>query len=91
MFFNTFVNPIALAAIAWRYYIVFLVVLIMFGITAFFFYPETKGYSLEEVALIFDGPEGLPDDVAEMATGHVSPKMDGDEKFGTNVAHCESA
>ncbi|OQE25364.1 hypothetical protein PENSTE_c006G08208 [Penicillium steckii] len=91
MFFNTFVNPIALAAIAWRYYIVFLVVLIMFGLTAFFFYPETKGYSLEEIAVIFDGPEGLPDDVAEMATGNVRAKVDGDEKIGTEVAHYESA
>ena len=91
MFFNTFVNPIALAAIAWRYYIVFHVVLIMFGLTAFFFYPETKGYSLEEIAVIFDGPEGLPDDVAEMATGNVRAKVDGDEKIGTEVAHYESA
>ncbi|GFN20663.1 hypothetical protein AtubIFM55763_005614 [Aspergillus tubingensis] len=56
MFFNTFVNPIALDAIGWRYYIVFIVVLVLFAVTAFFFYPETKGYSLEQVAVIFDGP-----------------------------------
>lgn len=56
MFFNTFVNPIALDAIWWRYYIVFIVVLVLFAVTAFFFYPETKGYSLEQVAVIFDGP-----------------------------------
>lgn len=56
MFFNTFVNPIALDAIEWRYYIVFIVVLVLFGVTAFFFYPETKGYTLEQVAVIFDGP-----------------------------------
>lgn len=59
MFFNTFVNPIALEAIEWRYYIVFLVVLLVFGVTAFFFYPETKGYSLEQVAVIFDGPDAV--------------------------------
>ncbi|OJZ82864.1 hypothetical protein ASPFODRAFT_210683 [Aspergillus luchuensis CBS 106.47] len=56
MFFNTFVNLIALDAIGWRYYIVFIVVLVLFAVTAFFFYPETKGYSLEQVAVIFDGP-----------------------------------
>lgn len=55
IFFNTFVNPIALAAIAWKYYFVFVVVLIIYGLTAFFFYPETRGYSLEQIAVIFDG------------------------------------
>lgn len=85
MFFNTFVNPIALAAIAWRYYIVFIVVLMVFAVTAFFFYPETKGYSLEEIAVIFDGPEGLPSDVAEMATGNGDIKID-----KSNIAHHES-
>jgi hypothetical protein len=85
MFFNTFVNPIALAAIAWRYYIVFIVVLVVFAVTAFFFYPETKGYSLEEIAVIFDGPEGLPSDVAEMATGNGDIKMN-----KSNIAHHES-
>ncbi|CAI7672294.1 unnamed protein product [Penicillium manginii] len=85
MFFNTFVNPIALAAIAWRYYIVFIVVLVVFAVTAFFFYPETKGYSLEEIAVIFDGPEGLPSDVAEMATGNGDIKVD-----KSNIAHHES-
>ncbi|PYI09322.1 general substrate transporter [Aspergillus sclerotiicarbonarius CBS 121057] len=59
MFFNTFVNPIALEAIEWKYYIVFIVVLLVFGVTAFFFYPETKGYSLEQVAVIFDGPDAV--------------------------------
>ncbi|KAF1347164.1 sugar transporter [Delphinella strobiligena] len=54
--FNTFINPIALDSIGWRYYIVFIVVLIFFGLTAFFFYPETKGHSLEQIAVIFDGP-----------------------------------
>ncbi|KAJ5716578.1 Sugar transporter [Penicillium malachiteum] len=59
MFFNTFVNPIAMDAIGWKYYLVFVVVLLVFGITAFLFYPETKGYSLEQIAVIFDGEDAL--------------------------------
>lgn len=55
IFFNTFVNPIALESISWKYYIVYILVPAVFGITAFFYYPETKGYSLEQIALIFDG------------------------------------
>ena len=55
MIFNTFVNPIALSAIGWRYYFVFVSVLACYAVTSYFFYPETKGYSLEHMALIFDG------------------------------------
>ncbi|PCG90188.1 Major facilitator superfamily domain, general substrate transporter [Penicillium occitanis (nom. inval.)] len=55
IFFNTFVNPIALEAIGWKYYIVFVVVLIIFCITAYLFYPETRGHSLERMAVIFEG------------------------------------
>lgn len=55
IFFNTFVNPIALEQIKWRYYIVFAVLLVFIRLTCFFVYPETRGHSLEEIACIFDG------------------------------------
>ncbi|OJJ03930.1 hypothetical protein ASPVEDRAFT_54217 [Aspergillus versicolor CBS 583.65] len=54
---NVFINPIALDAIAWRYYIVFDVVLCAAILTVWFFYPETKGHTLEEMAVVFDGPD----------------------------------
>ncbi|KAL2829409.1 general substrate transporter [Aspergillus cavernicola] len=54
---NVFVNPIALDAIAWKYYIVFVIVLSLLILTVWFFYPETKGHTLEEMAVIFDGPD----------------------------------
>ncbi|KAH7116507.1 sugar transporter [Dactylonectria estremocensis] len=57
VFFNVFVNPIALDAIAWKYYILFAVVLLVATLTIYFFYPETKGHSLEEMAVIFDGED----------------------------------
>jgi hypothetical protein len=53
--FNTFVNPIALQAIGWKYYIVFIVIIASYGLTAYFFYPETRGHTLEQMASIFDG------------------------------------
>lgn len=55
LFINLFVNPIALAAIAWKYYIVYIVILIGICLTTFFLYPETKGRTLEEMAVVFDG------------------------------------
>ncbi|CBF84724.1 hypothetical protein AN8889.2 [Aspergillus nidulans FGSC A4] len=55
LIFNTFVNPIALSAIGWRYYFVFVAILICYGLTSWFVYPETKGYNLESISHIFDG------------------------------------
>ncbi|KAJ5732271.1 sugar transporter (hexose transporter) [Penicillium malachiteum] len=52
--FNTFVNPIALDSIGWKYYFVFVAVLIAYEITVYFSYPETRGHTLEDMAMIFD-------------------------------------
>lgn len=57
LFFNLFVNPIALSSIAWRYYIVYVAILVGICLTAWFFYPETKGRSLEDMAAVFDGED----------------------------------
>nr|KAI0009210.1 hexose transporter [Xylariaceae sp. FL0662B] len=51
-----FCNPIGMDNIGWKYYIVFCCTLVVFLIVVYFFFPETKGRSLEEVAVIFDGP-----------------------------------
>ncbi|TEA18637.1 Lactose permease [Colletotrichum sidae] len=55
IFINTFVSPIALDAIHWKYYIVFIVMLTLLLITVYFAYPETRGHTLEQIAVIFDG------------------------------------
>jgi len=58
--FNTWVNPIALEHIAWKYYIVYIVVLCYLLLVIFFAYPETRGRTLEEVANVFDRDEPVP-------------------------------
>jgi hypothetical protein len=60
LFFNQYVNPIALEALAWKYYFVYIGVLLVSIVCIWFFYPETKGRMLEEVAEIFDGPGAVP-------------------------------
>ncbi|CUM68086.1 uncharacterized protein PRCAT00005803001 [Priceomyces carsonii] len=57
----SFCNSIALNDIGWKYYIVFCVLLVIICINTYWFYPETKGYSLEEIAKIFDGDSGVID------------------------------
>ena len=49
-------NPIGLERIGWRYYIVFCCLLVAFLAITYFVFPETRGYSLEEIEVVFDGP-----------------------------------
>ncbi|CAN3355804.1 high-affinity glucose transporter 1 [Diutina catenulata] len=52
--FNGYVNPIGMANIGWRFYIVYCCVVAVEIVVVYFFYPETSGYTLEEVARVFD-------------------------------------
>jgi hypothetical protein len=55
VFFNTFINPIALEDIGWKYYIFYCVWLAVELVTVYYFYIETKSTPLEEIAKHFDG------------------------------------
>ncbi|KAH8796301.1 general substrate transporter [Hyaloscypha finlandica] len=57
VFFNIFVNPIALDSIQWRYYLVFVFILAGGGAIIYFVFPETRGHSLEEMARVFGDEE----------------------------------
>ncbi|KAF8591256.1 hexose transporter [Ramaria rubella] len=57
--FNQYVNPIALAAITWKYYIVYDCWLAFELVFIYLYVIETKNHTLEETAAIFDGTEGL--------------------------------
>jgi MFS family permease len=75
--FSGYTNPIALAAIGWKYYIVWCCVLISNFLIIYFFYPETKNLSLEEVGQMFDGSDvknKLIDE--ELADGKDKGKVD---------------
>ena len=54
-----FANPIGIDNIGWKYYIVFCVLLVIFFAITYFLFPETRGYSLEEIAQIFDGEDAV--------------------------------
>ncbi|KAJ5674155.1 hypothetical protein N7462_009594 [Penicillium macrosclerotiorum] len=56
-FFNQYVNPVAFSVMQWKYYIVYIGCLIFFLAMVYFFFPETKGRSLEEVSRIFNRRE----------------------------------
>lgn len=49
-FFATYVNPIGLARITWRWLIVYCCWLVFEIVFIFFFFPETSGRTLEELS-----------------------------------------
>ncbi|KAL2870363.1 MFS transporter [Aspergillus lucknowensis] len=53
--FNQFVNPIGLGNLGWKFYLVYNVWLACETLVIFFGYPETKGPTLEELAIVFEG------------------------------------
>ncbi|KAF9071986.1 hexose transporter [Rhodocollybia butyracea] len=57
LIFNQYVNPIALARITWKYYVVYCCWLVVECIFLYFYVVETKNLTLEETAAIFDGEE----------------------------------
>ncbi|EGN99259.1 hypothetical protein SERLA73DRAFT_55023 [Serpula lacrymans var. lacrymans S7.3] len=69
--FNQFVNPWALNAIGWKYYLVYCGWLILELVFVFVYIIETRGRTLEETAVLFDGdkaPQDLADRGGEAAT-----------------------
>jgi MFS family permease len=72
--FNQFINPWAIAAISWWYYIVYCGWLIFELLFVIFFIVETKGRTLEETAALFDGDE-QPHDLVAMGGEAASMTM----------------
>lgn len=79
-----FANPIGMENIGWKYYIVFCVLLAVFFLVTFFFFPETKGYSLEEIAKIFDGEDAVDEAKVRDADGKT-------DKVIESTSHYEDA
>ncbi|KAK1634855.1 hypothetical protein BDP81DRAFT_462605 [Colletotrichum phormii] len=52
-FFNQFVNPIGMDSLGWKYYLVYVVWLVVEVAVFYFLYPETRGHSLERMQEVF--------------------------------------
>jgi MFS family permease len=85
VFFNIFINPIALEAIAWKYYLLYVFILAGGGVVIYFTFPETRGHSLEEMARVFGGDNAPVPNEGEItekirASSHV-------EQVGDSTVH----
>ena len=63
--FNQYVNPIGLERLGWKFYFVYIAVLVVECLMIYFYYVETKGLPLEEVARVFDGDDAVAAVVAD--------------------------
>lgn len=80
---NQYVNPIAIASIGYFFYIFYLGMLFVFIASIYFTFPETRGYSLEELATLFEnGLEARPKKSLVVLTGQ---DVDVDEKVDENA------
>ena len=66
----------------------FIVVLVAMGFTVYFFYPETRGYTLEHMAVIFDGDDTASS--SEETTARASSVASISEKNNIMTAHEEN-
>ncbi|KAG9313571.1 hexose transporter [Chiua virens] len=69
LIFNQYVNPIALDALGWKYYLVYVCWLAFEFIFLWFFILETKNRTLEETAALFDGEDAV-DQITHKAVAH---------------------
>lgn len=52
---SNLVNPIGLQHLAWKFYFVYIAILVIECLCIWFLFVETKGPVLEEIARLFDG------------------------------------
>ncbi|OQO03218.1 hypothetical protein B0A48_11474 [Cryoendolithus antarcticus] len=74
-----YLNPVGLANIGWKYYIVVDCILVVEIVLVYFTYPETSKITLEEISVIFDGQRAAQPDLVKEAT-----------KGGVEVTHVET-
>lgn len=83
LWFNQYVNPIALADIGWKYYLVYVVWIAFELLVVWKYYIETKNTPLEEIVRFFDGDAAIVGGHAATAKArHLAGGL-GDEEPGT--------
>ncbi|KAH7006836.1 general substrate transporter [Ilyonectria destructans] len=65
--FNQFINPIGMENIGWKFFLAYVVWLVIETTIVYFFFPETQGPSLEEMALVMEGDNAAVEVVSSKA------------------------
>ncbi|KAJ5984750.1 MFS sugar transporter [Penicillium canescens] len=83
-FFATYVNPVGLARIAWKWLLVYCCWLVFELVFIYFFFPETAGRTLEELSFLFEDK-----DKADEVAAAVHKQLDEDDEKKKVTAHVE--
>ncbi|KAE9391774.1 general substrate transporter [Gymnopus androsaceus JB14] len=75
LMFTTFADPVALKAIQWKYYLIFIGLEVVFIGLVWWLFLETKGCTIEQAALIF-GPEDTISIQGNKRDQEVSPSLE---------------
>jgi hypothetical protein len=59
------VNPVGLERLTWKFYFVYIAILVIECLCIWFFFVETMGPTLEEIAVLFDGPSAMVGDAED--------------------------
>jgi len=91
LWFNQYVNPIALENIHWKYYLVYCVFLLFEIFVVWKYYIETKEIPLEEIVKKFDGDNAVLGGAAasekiQQITGQAT-EFDGEKAITTQVEY----
>ncbi|KAL1311461.1 hypothetical protein AAFC00_004406 [Neodothiora populina] len=77
-FFNTYIIPYAMEWSSWKFYIISAAWCLVEVAIMWFYFPETKAMTLEEVDIIFDGVRHAEVDMKVIIGEEVLPKGGGD-------------
>ncbi len=83
--FNQYVNPIGLQKLAWKFYFVYIAILVIEVLCIWFLFVETKGPTLEEIARLFDGDDANVARKEDLVETHLKENIEHVEK------HCGGA
>lgn len=74
--FNTYVNPLGLEAFDWKFYWFYVAWIAVEFVVVYIFFIETKGPSLEAVAMLFDGKDATVGEVNKVVEAVKETKGD---------------
>ena len=85
--FSTYVNPLGIAHLGWKFYFFYVAWIAVEFVVVYFVFVETKGPSLEGIAMIFDGKNATIGTVNPVAEAIKQEKFG--EKAGQVVEYVE--